>query len=121
MMSDQLADTLAAFDAWRNSKPTKSNATPVTLRQQAVALFPHYSKSIIAKALRISGGQFKRWQLECQPLPHTSAFISLPSPPNIALSQSLSLEVNFANGHQLLFAGDLNIEQILPLLEAIKS
>lgn len=121
MMSEQLADTLAAFEAWRNSKPTKSNATPITLRQQAVALFPHYSKSVIAKTLRISGGQFKRWHLESQQLPQTPTFIPLPSPPDIALSQPLSLEINLANGHQLLLAGDLNIEQILPLLEAIIS
>ncbi|NQZ10321.1 MAG: hypothetical protein HRT35_24475 [Algicola sp.] len=76
-MSDQLADTLAAFEVWRNSKPSKSNSTPITLRQQAVALFPHYSKSAIAKALRISGGQFKRWHLECQSMPEVPTFANI--------------------------------------------
>ncbi len=42
MMSEQLADTLAAFELSRNDKPTKSAATPIYLRQQAVALLPHY-------------------------------------------------------------------------------
>lgn len=72
MMSDQLADTLAAFELWRDNKPSKSSATPNYLRQQAVALLLHYSKSAITKTIRISGGQ-------------------------------------------------LNIEQLVPLLEAIKS
>lgn len=121
MMSEQLADTLAAFELWRDNKPSKSSATPNYLRQQAVALLPHYSKSAITKTIRISGGQFKRWRLEYQTQPDAPSFIPLPSPQDVSSAQALSLEINLANGHQLLLAGELNIEQLVPLLEAIKS
>jgi hypothetical protein len=121
MMSDQLADTLAAFELWRNNKPSKSSVTPVSLRQQAVALLPHYSKSAITKTIRISGGQFKRWRLEYQTQPDAPSFIPLPSLQDVSLAQPLSLEINLANGHQLLLAGKLKIEQLAVLLEAIKS
>jgi hypothetical protein len=120
-MSDQLADTLAAFEVWRNNKPSKSCATPTYLRQQAVALLPHYTSSAIAKALHISGGQFKRWRLDVQTQPDALRFISLPPSQEESSGQPLSLEINLANGHQLLLSGELNIEQLIALLEAIKS
>jgi hypothetical protein len=121
MMPDQLANTLAAFVLWRNNKPSKSSATPISLRQQAVALLPHYSKSAITKTLRISGGQFKRWRVVYQTQPDTPSFMPLPLPQDVSSVQPLSLEINLANGHQLLLSGELNIEQLSVLLEAIKS
>ena len=121
MMSDQLSDTLGAFELWRKNKPSKSAATPINLRQQAVALLSNYSKTTIAKYLSISGTQFNHWQQLFQPQSDELCFISLPPLDDISSSQPLSLEINLANGHQMLLSGDLIIEQLIPLLEAIKS
>lgn len=86
-----------------------------------MALLSHYSKSAITKSLRISGGQFKLWRLENQTQPEALSFIPLPPLHDVSSAQPLSLEINLANGHQLLLAGELKIEQLIPLLETIKS
>ena len=103
MMSDQLTNTVTAFQQWRSNKPARSSATPSYLRQQAVALLPHYSQSIIATTLRISGTQLKHWRLAHQELNDTTHFIPLPSLQSESLPSSipaLSFEVNLTNGNQ---------------------
>jgi hypothetical protein len=125
MMSDQLTNTVAAFQQWRSNKPARSSATPSYLRQQAVALLPHYSQSIIATTLRISGTQLKHWRLAHQALNDTTHFIPLPSLQSEPLpSQStpaLSFEVNLTNGNQFSVSGALDCQLITQLIEAIRS
>ena len=121
MMPNQLAKTLAVFELWRNDKPSKNSAIPTFLRQQAVALLSHYSKSVITKTLRISGGQFKHWQQASQAQPEAQTFISLPPLQEIPLAQSLSLEITLANGAQLSLCGELNNRLITQVIEAIKA
>lgn len=121
MMSDKLAQTVAAFEQWRLEKTGKSSSTPIRLRKQAVALLTHYSKNSISTALRISGTQFKRWRIDYQPTEPLTEFIPLPMLTDMSLSKSLALEVKLANGDQLSLAGELSIEQIIHLTLAIKS
>jgi hypothetical protein len=119
MMSDQLANTVAIFEQWRSDKSSKSAATPIHLRQQAVALLPHYSKNTVATRLRIRGGQLKRWHLALQAPDEPNHFIQLPEPQ--VPPTSLSIEINLENGNQLFISGELNNLLITQVIEAIKS
>ena len=124
MMSDQLTDTVAAFQQWRTNKPARSSATPSHLRKQAVALLPHYSQSTIATALRISGSQLKHWRLAHQELNDTTHFIPLPSlqsEPLPLVIPSLSFEVSLTNGNQFSVSGAVDCQLITHLIEAIRS
>jgi hypothetical protein len=66
MMPDKLLNTLANFEQWRANKPARNSETPKRLRQQAVALLAHYSKTTIVTKLRISTEQFNHWRLTHQ-------------------------------------------------------
>ena len=119
MMSDKLLNTLANFELWRDNKPARNSATPDHLCQQAVALLSHYSKTTIVTTLRLSSDQFNRWSLAFKvpdELPH---FVPLPQVQ--PLPESLSIELKFINGNQLILSGELNEQMMAQLLEAVKS
>ena len=119
MMSDKLLKTLANFKQWRDNKPARNSATPEHLCQQAVALLPHYSKTTIATTLRLSSEQFNRWSIAYKvpdELPH---FVPLPQVQ--PLPETLSIEVKFINGNQLILSGELNEQVMAQLIEAAKS
>ena len=80
-MSDLLSNTIAAFEQWRSDKPKKRSPIPLSLRQQALALAPHYSRSKITLSLRISGRQFNQWALALTPLNEPENFVELPPAP----------------------------------------
>ena len=119
MMPEQLRKPLTNFEQWRANKPARNSATPEHLRLQALALLSHYSKTTIVTKLRISTEQFNRWCLAHKTpneLPH---FIQLP--PVQSLPDSLSIELKFRNGNELIFSGELNEQIVAQLIEAAKS
>ena len=119
MMSDKLLNTLANFERWRDNKPARNSATPKHLCKQAVALLSHYSKTTIVTTLRLSSDQFNRWSLAFKvpdELPH---FVPLPQVQ--PLPESLSIQLKFINGNQLILSGELNEQMMAQLIEAAKS
>ena len=119
MMPDKLLNTLANFEQWRNNKPSRSSATPENLRQQAIALLPYYSKTVIVKKLRISNEQFNTWLTANSSTDASPHFISLPNATPI--TQSLSIDLKFNNGNCLTASGELSETLLAQLIEAIKS
>ncbi len=119
MMSDKLLNTLANFEQWRDNKPTRNSATPKYLCLQAVALLSHYSKTTIVTKLRLSTEQFNRWCLVHKAPDEPPHFIPLPHAQS--LPETLSIEVKFINGNQLILSGELNEQLVTQLIEAVKS
>jgi hypothetical protein len=120
MMSDKLLRTLANFEQWRDNKPARNSATPKHLCQQATALLSHYSKTTIVTKLRLSSDQFNRWSLvykKSNEPPHY--FVPLPQVQ--PLPETLSIELKFKNGNQLILSGELSEQVVAQLIEAVKS
>lgn len=118
-MSDLLSNIIAEFEQWRRNKPAKHSPTPLHLRQQVVALLPHYPRNKITAGLRISGGQLKQWCIAIEAPIESDDFIELPIAPTPA--QPLQLEVNLASGARLCFSGALDNALITLILETVKS
>jgi len=118
MMPDNLLNTLANFEQWRDNKPSRNSATPEHLCLQAIALLPHYSKTAIIKKLRISTDQFNRWCIAYQSPDELPHFIPLPNVTPV--SESLSIELKFNNGNCLTLLGELNKQLVAQLIEAVK-
>lgn len=55
-----LEEVVEVFNSWRLQRKHKSIPIPKELWSKATALIPHYQQTDIVKALRISGGQFKK-------------------------------------------------------------
>lgn len=124
MMSNQLTNTVTAFQQWRSNKPSRGAITPHHLRLQSVALLPDYSFGTVMKHLQISSDQLKQWHLAHQLPQDIAHFVPLPIPshePSPALEQSLSFDANLTNGNQFSVSGALNSQLITQLIEAIKS
>jgi hypothetical protein len=121
MMSIQLTKTAAAFELWRNDKPSKGAKIPTSLRQQAVALLPNHSRSTVTKSLRISGSQLNNWRFGNKNSAPAASFIQLPMSHELSPAKSLTVDLRMANGNQCSLAGELTIEHIMQLVEAIKS
>ena len=119
MMPDKLLNTLANFEQWRNNKPSRSTAIPAHLRQQAIALLPHYSKTVIVKKLRITNEQFNTWLTAKSSNDASPHFISLPNA--TLITESLSVDLKFNNGNCLTASGKLSETLLAQLIEAIKS
>ncbi len=109
-MSDLLSSTIAAFEQWRNDKPNKCSPIPPVLRQQALALLPHYSRSKIALSLRISGHQLKQWAALHVPNERED-FVELPLSPTPV--QPRQLDVKFNSGDQLCLSGGIDKSLII--------
>ena len=119
MMSDELLRTIAHFEQWRDNKPARNSATPKHLCQQATALLSHYSKTTIVTKLRLSSDQFNRWCLAYKTSDEAPHFVPLPQVQ--PLPETLSIELKFKNGNQLILSGELNEQVVAQLIEAVKS
>lgn len=119
MMPDKLLNALANFEQWRSNKPARNSATPQHLCQQAIALLSHYSKTTIVTKLRLSTEQFNRWCLAYKTSDEPPHFVPLPQVQS--LSETLSIELKFKNGNQLILSGELNEQVMAQLIEAVKS
>ena len=90
-MSDLLSNIIADFEQWRRNKPVKHSPTPQHLRQQVVALLPHYPRNKITASLRISGAQLKQWCAVSEAPIELDDFVELPITPTS--TQPLQLQV----------------------------
>jgi hypothetical protein len=57
-MRYNLEAVVNAFESWRQKRVSRKEQIPVQLWAMAKALLPHYKRSDIQRALRISGQQF---------------------------------------------------------------
>ncbi|EKO3619209.1 hypothetical protein NM432_18475 (plasmid) [Vibrio metschnikovii] len=119
MMPDKLLNTLANFEQWRSNKPSRGSAIPENLRQQAIALLSHYSKTTIVKKLRISHEQFNTWLTANSSNDVSNHFISLPN--TTPITELLSIDLKFNNGNSLAVSGEVSQTRFTQLIEAIKS
>lgn len=119
MMSDKLLRTFANFEQWRDNKQSRNSATPKHLCQQATALLSHYSKTTIVTKLRLSSDQFNRWCLVYKTSDEAPHFVPLPQVQ--PLPETLSIELKFKNGNQLILSGELSEQVVAQLIEAAKS
>ena len=114
MLNYQTLETVElAFQEWRATRPHKATKTPHSLRQQAVALIPHYPMSLILKKLDINSGALKYWLHEHTPVPSSNEFVSLPDAPGTHAIQehhSLQLEIKTTQGIQVTLSGHLSPE-----------
>ena len=124
---NQITDLEAAgqaFAQWHQERASVKSKTPAALRAQALALLPHYRKSVVAKALGIRSENLRRWSLATDkdtPSQHQkqdSAFIALPAEQQCTAGE-LSLNLTFKRGEQLQLTGDVPAALILSLVEAV--
>lgn len=66
-----LEEVVLAFELWRSKRSNKSESIPEALWALAKGLVPHYKKTQIQKALRLSGSQFNRYCLSKEGLVRT--------------------------------------------------
>ena len=118
MMPDKLLNAFANFEQWRANKLARNTATPKHLRLQAIALVSHYSRTTIVSKLRISIEQLNRWSLADKAPDKSPQFVHLPQ--ETLLPETLSIELKFSNGNQLVFSGELNERVLTQLIEAVK-
>lgn len=57
-MQYNLEEVVNEFESWRQKRVSRKEQIPVQLWAMAKALLPHYKRSHIQRALRISGQQF---------------------------------------------------------------
>ncbi|NDA63455.1 MAG: hypothetical protein EBX50_15655 [Chitinophagia bacterium] len=62
-MTHNIEAVVAAFESWRATRQSRSEAIPEHLWSMAKKLVPYYKKSHIQSALRISGKHFKAYCL----------------------------------------------------------
>jgi len=117
--SDQLSITAAAFDQWRINRVSRSERTPLALRQQAVLLYKDYPSSRITSALKISGTQLKLWNTLCAPKDDYPDFVHLPSP-NTPTTVPLNLSLSFPNGTAVVLNGDISSTLISTIIQECK-
>ncbi len=113
--SDQLSITATAFDQWRTQRASRSERTPLALRQQAISLFKSYSSSSITTALKISGTQLKQWKILLAPKDEHTDFVHLPSL-NTPSTEPLNISLSFVNGASMVFSGTLSPTVLLSKL-----
>ncbi len=107
-----LDEVAAAFHSWRIHKPKGNPAIPEPLKQQAVALLPHYPMGQLLTALRLNHQPISRWKRQAvEPhRPVTPAFVTLePLREDEALTLTWSTQT--AQGIPLSVAGTLPPEQ----------
>jgi len=55
-----LEEVTAAFTKWRIARASTKESIPLDLWEKVKELVPNYKKSVICKALHLSGGQFNK-------------------------------------------------------------
>lgn len=118
-IKNNLEATVAAFTQWRNTRTLSNKKTPESLRQQAVALLPHYSISRITRALKLSHSQLKGWSSVTSPAAKNLSFITLPSVEENSLTEQLNLEVRLNNGTQLRLSGEISSSLLCFLVQTL--
>ena len=114
------------FEHWRTHRKSRKESTPMYLQEQAVALLENYPATEIAKALRISGANFKRWRspLSATPAKKNNTFVELPglqAHGSQSGLQSEHLKINLRNhdGIEVTLQGSLSPELLTALLKSI--
>ncbi len=118
--SDQLTNTSIAFDQWREKRPSRSERTPLALRQQAVLLYKSYPSSKITTALKISGTQLNQWKTLLTPKDEHLDFVHLPSP-NTPSTEPLNLNLSFANGASIVLSGVISSTLLSTIIQECRS
>lgn len=114
------------FAQWRKTRPYRRAATPMPLRQQAVALLTCHPKRQIATALGIKIPMLNQWQTQLdgqgEAGDHTADFValalesesSLASPPS-----TLHIILRYAGGSEVTLQGDFSSSQLTALMRGL--
>ena len=57
-----LESVSAAFDHWRQNRTSRKESVPISLREHAIKLLAHHSKSRVIEALKINHSMLKQWR-----------------------------------------------------------
>jgi hypothetical protein len=114
--SPSLTSVVKQFTSWREASG-KGKQTPPPLKQQAIALIPHYPIGQIINALSINHRTIKRWSVQSE-APQSAAFVSLPAllPDNEIATPQLLTTCEFPNGIQLKLTKENLTSELLSLL-----
>ena len=114
--SPSLKSVVKQFTSWRETSG-KGKYTPSSLKQQVIALIPHYPVGQIINALSINHRTLKRWSVQSE-APQPTAFISLPAllPENEITTPQLLTICEFPNGIQLKLTNESINSELLSLL-----
>ncbi len=118
---DRLEITASAFEDWRNNRSHSAHKTPETLRQQALALLPHYSTSKIIRTLKLSHTQLKIWSGKSKRVNKPLKFVALPPSSKQPCLAPLALELVFTNGCQMKLTGEISSEILSSLLQTLST
>jgi len=105
---ETLQTAVIAFEQWRNTRTHRAAKTPISLRQHAVKLLPHYPISQIIQALKLSHSQLKFWANGSSKMLHQPQFVALPETNEAMNRSSLTLEWQFADGVQCRLSGEFS-------------
>ncbi len=122
--SPTLAQVERAFAHWRNHREQRSH-TPLTLRQQAVALLEHHCPSHICQALGIHSDALKRWRQVGQQsaLANDSSiagapdFVTLPPEEPRPQTEALRLAIERPDGLRLTVTGHFSLAELITTFE----
>lgn len=113
-----------AFRQWHLERSSLKSKTPEVLREQALALMPHYKKSVIARTLGIRAESLRRWSLAktkaSQPEMGVAPedFIVLPASQQ-SNTNELELTLTFTRGDKLQLSGALPTPLILSMVQTM--
>lgn len=112
--------TESAFNLWRANRAHRA-PTPAHLREQAVALLPHYPITRICKQLKINSQALKAWAEA--PAENGHAFVILPVPSASLPPQAsgLTLSLATATGLECRLTGPLQPAFIATLLQHLQA
>jgi len=121
MSHSQLLESVAKqFTSWRTSRHKGQN-TPISLKEQAVALKSDYPVGKIVTTLGINHSTLKRWS-ENHEAPKQSTFISLPAAiPASNTTPSLFITCEFPNGILLTLTEEQLNNELLSRIYDLKS
>jgi len=108
----------AAFDHWRQHRTSRKEPVPIFLREQAIKLRAHHSKSRVIQALKINHSMLKQWQHKGER--PASTFVALP-PPTAEATSSLQITLRNWQGAEMLISGAVSADQLCRLTQSFVS
>jgi hypothetical protein len=117
-----LEDVVKEFESWRQERISKKERIPSQLWHKTKSLLPHYKRSHIQRALKISGQQFNEQCLshkQGNDVLQTDGFVAGVIEPAINKDEHCQCELTLKGLRKSLLL-KVNIQQlpkILPLLE----
>jgi len=113
-----LESVSAAFDHWRQNRTSRKESVPISLREHAIKLLAHHSKSRVIEALKINHSMLKQWRHKGERSAPT--FVVLP-PPKPEATSSLQITLRNPQGAEMHITGSVTADQLCRLTQSFMS